>query len=294
MARRADVGPEAAAHGLPDRRPGDVTDAAGPMNGIEQGWSHGRDRKLWRFLARSAPGRRVDLRGPGAVASITFDDVPESAVTAGAPVLERRGFRGTFYIAAELCGRQDRYWRVADRGQIRDLAHAGHELGCHTARHVNVQSLRGLDLARECDRSRDLLGEICGIAPQNFCYPFGDVGLLQKRFLTRRFTTCRSIYEHPNAGRVDPGLLGAFGLFDAALDRRRLAALVATTVERRGWIVFYTHDVAADPTSMGTSPRLLEEVLAVLADHGVPVLTVAEAARHHGVAPAAEMGRISA
>jgi hypothetical protein len=75
-------------------------------------------------------------------------------------------------------------------------------------------------------------------------------------------------------------------LFDSVLDRRRLVEIVRETAARRGWLILYTHDVADEPTPMGVTPRLLEETLAVLAEHGVPVLTVAEAARHHGLVPA--------
>lgn len=253
------------------------------MSGVERGWSQGRDRQFWRFLARSVPGRRLPLRGGKAVASITFDDVPESAATLGAAILDRHDVRATYYVAAALCGREDRYWRIADRERIRELGDAGHEIGCHTARHVNVQSLRGLDLLRECTISSAMIGEICGRAPRNFCYPFGDVGLMQKRLLAGRFETCRTIYEHLNVGSVDPAMLGAYGLFDSVLDRQRLALLVRRTVARRGWLVLYTHDVAAEPTPMGVTPGFLEEALAVLAEHDVPVMTVAEAARHHGL-----------
>lgn len=253
---------------------------------VERGWSHGYERKLSRFLARHLPSRRASLRGGSAVASITFDDIPASAASVGAPILERFGQRGTFYVAASLCGLQDRYWRMADRGQVRDLARSGHEIGCHTARHVNVQSLTPGALAAECDASRALLEEICGRDARNFCYPYGDVGLAQKRVLASRFATSRSIYEHANIGRVDPALLGAYGLFDSVLDRRRLLAAVRRTVAARGWLIFYTHDVAPDPTPMGATPGLLADVLTVLADHGMPVLTVAEAARHHGLANA--------
>lgn len=253
------------------------------MTGVEQDWSNGRDRQFWRFLARRLPGRRTALRGKGLVASITFDDVPDNAVTNGAPVLERRGVRGTFYVAAGTCGMRDRQWRVADRAQVRALAEAGHEIGCHTARHVNVQSLDEAALTRECDRNRDLLAEIGGVVPRNFCYPFGDVGLRQRRVLAERFDTCRTIYERPNAGRIDPAMLNAYGLFDATIDRAGLDRLVRESKARGGWLVLYTHDVSADPTPIGTSPRLLDEALAVLAGHGVPVLTTGEAARHHGI-----------
>ena len=252
---------------------------------VERGWSTRLDRKAWRFLARRTTARAFTLAG-SAAASITFDDVPASAASAGAPVLERAGVRGTFYVAPELCGAQDTHWRVASREQVRDLARAGHEVGCHTARHVNVQSLAPGALAAESARSSALLTQITGARPTNFAYPFGDLGVRQVRQLVGRFHSCRTIYERVNSGTIDLGTVGAVGLFDATMDRARLTRLVAQAVASRAWLVFYTHDVADVPTAIGTSTRLLAETLALLADHGVSCLTVEAALRHHGLPPA--------
>ena len=174
------------------------------------------------------------------------------------------------------------HWRVADRDEVRGLARAGHEVACHTARHVNVQSLGPAALAAECDRSAALLAEITGRAPANFAYPFGDMGIRQVRTLGSRFHSCRTIYERLNAGTVDLAMVGAIGLFDAVLDRATLERLIREAVASRGWLVFYTHDVSDEPTFMGTSPRFLSDTLTLLAEHGVPCLTMEAALRHHG------------
>ena len=57
----------------------------------------------------------------GPLVSFTFDDVPDSAFVNGAAVLERRGLRGTFYIASGICGSQDEHWRVIGEDQVRAL-----------------------------------------------------------------------------------------------------------------------------------------------------------------------------
>lgn len=254
---------------------------------VERGWSESLDRKLWRALARHVPTRPFRLAGPSAAASITFDDVPESAATAGAPVLERANARGTFYVAAETCGLEDAHWRVASREQVRDLAVAGHEVACHTARHVNVQSLGRVALEEECHRSAALLTELTGTAPVNFAYPFGDLGIRQVRVLAKRFRSCRTIYERLNVGTIDLAMVGAIGLFDRTITREALERLIREAAERRAWLVFYTHDVSDEPTFMGTSPRLLAETLELLARHAVPCLTMEAALRHHGLPPRA-------
>lgn len=249
---------------------------------IERGWSSGYRRKLWRFLARRLPIRPFRLAGGQAVATITFDDVPESAVSAGAPVLEGAGVKGTFYVAGETCGMQDQFWRVCSRSQVRDLVAGGHEIACHTAHHVNIQSLGPHGISEECDRNAQALEDITGTKLLNFAYPFGDLGLRQAHHLSRRFHSCRTIYERLNHGTIDLAKVGAIGLFDRTMTRERLEDLVRAASATKGWLVFYTHDVADEPTFMGTSPRLMNETLAVLADHGMPCLTMEGALRHHG------------
>ncbi|TDR95041.1 polysaccharide deacetylase family protein [Enterovirga rhinocerotis] len=249
---------------------------------VERGWSVTYRHKLWRLLARRIPLRPFPLSGPSAVASITFDDVPDSAVSVGAQLLGRSGAAGTFYIAAGTCEFQDRHWRVCSRDQIRDLTEGGHEVGCHTAHHVNVQSLGVEALARECDENARTILEITGYPLLNFAYPFGDLGLWQARYLVQRFQSCRTIYERINVGTIDLAKVGAIGLFDRTMTRDRLEDLVGAAVAAKGWLVFYTHDVGPEPTFMGTSPRLMELTLSVLADHGVPCVTMEAALRHHG------------
>jgi peptidoglycan/xylan/chitin deacetylase (PgdA/CDA1 family) len=259
--------------------------AQAPDSGVERGWSATWPRKISRLLARRLVSRSAQLAGPTAAASITFDDAPESAARVGAPALERMGVRGTFYVSAGQCGTTDEHWRVASRADVRALASAGHEIGCHTASHVNVQSLSRDGLARECARNAALLAEICGAERlESFAYPFGDVGLRQKRWLERRFSSCRTIYERVNVGRVDLGNVGAIGLFDRTLTPTAVERLVAQAAADRAWLVFYTHDVSPTPTFMGTSPALLDATVRILADYGVPCLTMAAALRHHRVA----------
>jgi peptidoglycan/xylan/chitin deacetylase (PgdA/CDA1 family) len=249
---------------------------------VERGWSSSYDRKMWRWMARRAWARPFALSGP-ASASITFDDIPDNAASKGAPILERADARGTFFVAPETCGMQDRYWRVVCREAVRDLAVAGHEIGCHTARHVNVQSLGRLALRQECERSDTLLTELTGAPPRNFAYPFGDIGVRQMRPLAARFRSCRTIYEGLNTGTIDLGKVKAIGLFDSRITRVEIEALIRQTVSERGWLVFYTHDVAEAPTFMGTSPRLLADTLAMMAAHGLPCLTVDQALTRHGL-----------
>src|ERR1700729_1099960 len=60
----------------------------------------GLSRKLAHYVAT----KRARMRNERPLVSFTFDDIPETAFTHGARILEDRGARGTFYVAGGLCG----------------------------------------------------------------------------------------------------------------------------------------------------------------------------------------------
>ena len=70
----------------------------------------------------------------------------------------------------------------------------GHEIGCHTYSHRAVSTLSRRELAGDIDRNRAALDAICTgqRASRNFAFPYGDVSFGAKRYLERRFDSCRS------------------------------------------------------------------------------------------------------
>jgi peptidoglycan/xylan/chitin deacetylase (PgdA/CDA1 family) len=207
--------------------------------------------------------------------SFTFDDVPDSAYSNGAAILQERGIRGTFYVAGGTCGTDDTYWRVIEREQVRALHAEGHEIGCHTFSHVVVETLDAARMDDECAQNLARLRQACGdIAVTNFCYPFGKLSLARKLQLQQRFDTCRSIYEGINAGTIDLALLKVVELYDRTLTPEKLRLVLDETRERNGWLVFYTHDVADPPSWIGCSPALLRSTVEAVQAAGLPCVPV--------------------
>ena len=68
---------------------------------MHPGWSALRARVSNR-LAWHLGIAPLQLSGTGPMVSFTFDDVPKSAATIGAPLLEQYDARGTFYVAGGL------------------------------------------------------------------------------------------------------------------------------------------------------------------------------------------------
>ena len=231
-----------------------------------------------RRAARHYRSKPFTMRNTAPLVSFTFDDVPDSAYTNGATVLENHGVRGTFYIASGTLGSADAHWRVIDREQVRALHDQGHEIGCHTFSHVPVERLSARALVEECRRNRESLLDMCpDIRLTNFCYPHGRASLPRKRELEKQFDTCRGIYEGINAGTIDLGMLRVIELYDRTLTPEKLKDVLRETRERNGWLIFYTHDVAMPPSWIGCSPRLLQTAVEAVQAEGMPCLTVRDA-----------------
>ena len=234
--------------------------------------------KVSRRLARYVPTRPRLLRAQRPVVSFTFDDVPETAYTNGARLLDDYGLRGTFYIAPGICGKTEDHWRVLTRDQVADLARRGHEIGCHTNGHVAVQTLDAAALAEDDRQCRAALREICGDVPlRSFAFPFGNAGLARKFQLQGQYDTCRGIHVGTNRGLIDLAMLRVQELYDSTTGKAGVDRLLDDVQRRGGWLIFYTHDVAATPCNIGCTPELLDYALKSVTTRGITCMTVARA-----------------
>ncbi|MGZ4179189.1 MAG: polysaccharide deacetylase family protein [Solirubrobacteraceae bacterium] len=114
-------------------------------------------------------GVTVGLIGDRSQAALTFDDGGSSALAA-AHALERRGWRGHFFVTT---GRIDTPGFLT-AAQLRELAERGHTVGSHSHSHPTYMgSLSAAELATEWRSSREALAEILGAAPDSAAVPGG-------------------------------------------------------------------------------------------------------------------------
>jgi peptidoglycan/xylan/chitin deacetylase (PgdA/CDA1 family) len=239
-----------------------------------------------RKIARHHRSKPWVMRNDMPLVSFTFDDVPDSAYTNGAAILEEYGMHGTFYIASGTCGVSGPDWRVIERDQVGALHERGHEIGCHTFSHAHVDQLDADALDRECRRNRELLQELCpGVALTNFCYPFGRTSFRRKLQLVNAFASCRGIYEGINVGIVDLAMLRVVELYDRTLTTEKLQHVMSETRRRNGWLIFYTHDVADPPSWIGCSPALLRAAVKEAQAAQLRCLPIRDALTAIGYAP---------
>lgn len=107
----------------------------------------------------------------------TFDDAYESTLRNALPLLDRNGFKGTFYVVSAKAGATSDWDRPHDRPLaglelLRTAASAGHEIGNHTRTHPRLCDLSPEEQETEIAGAHRDLAE-AGLEPRTLCYPFG-------------------------------------------------------------------------------------------------------------------------
>lgn len=157
---------------------------------------------------------------------VTFDDGYASWVSSVAPVLERYGVRGMFFINSGLLDVADDSEKVCafmrDELMIRPrrpltwegakrLIGAGHTIGSHAYHHVNLASLEGAEIRVVLEKDKTRITEKLGTTVSEVAYPFGTpnhvnetvksevqkMGFLRGYTAVSRFVTQSEIFAIP-------------------------------------------------------------------------------------------------
>lgn len=233
--------------------------------------------KLRRRLVRAWGRRPASGRPARPMVSFAFDDAPASALICGRAILERRGVKGTYFIAAGLAGAAGHMGRYGSRDEITAAASAGHEIACHTYSHLDCGRASATEIAADLDKNRRQLADWGIKAPASFAYPYGDVGAPAKRTVSERYRLARALHPGLIGRGADLNQAPAVGIEGAdgeAVARRWLKRLH----DRGGWLILFTHGVEPEPTEFsagaGALTRLVDEALG----GGFEIVTVAEGA----------------
>lgn len=136
-----------------------------------------------RFRPIMAPELDAVLAGgkagskPGLL--ISFDDGSISNYEVAAPLLEKYGFRGWFFVCSGLIENNEHTGHKAENymswAQIRELQQRGHIVGSHTSTHMRLSQAVGTDdLESEVSGSKARLEAEIGSDVDSFCWVGGE------------------------------------------------------------------------------------------------------------------------
>lgn len=235
----------------------------------------------WVQWHRAAPATVAPDRP---IVSFTFDDFPKTALS-GADVIEAHGGRAGFYAATTFIGGTDpTLGEMFDAATLAELTARGHEIGAHTHSHIDCARKKPEAVEKDVAANLVALAETGHAATiSSFAWPFGETSFVTKRWAADVFATARGVLPGINRGETDRSQLRAVELGASNASRRRALALLDFAIQSNGWLIFFTHDVSASPSSSGCTPDLLNELCARAVGQGAVLATPTLGAALSGV-----------
>jgi peptidoglycan/xylan/chitin deacetylase (PgdA/CDA1 family) len=114
--------------------------------------------------------------------AITFDDGYESVVENAVPVLAEHGLKATIFCVAGQLGRTNDWpranpvrhpFRLASAAELARVGGQGFEIGSHSYTHTALTRVRGAEVTREIEESKNVLQNAVGSTVTSFAWPYG-------------------------------------------------------------------------------------------------------------------------
>lgn len=233
--------------------------------------------KIKRTIACSFVKKRIPLNLPEAMISFSFDDIPDSAITNGARILHKYGYKGTYYVSMDLKANNDSSKSYFDHSKLKQIVHGGHELACHTANHLRFYQANRKQIIQDLKKNQQRIDELIpGYTLRNFSYPAGEQTFRSKLILKRQYKSARGVSAGLHVKSVD--LYNLYGNeLGGDITLEGTLALIDEAIKSKAWLIFYTHEVEANPTIYGCTPEFFEQVVSYCHQKQLMVHTINDA-----------------
>jgi peptidoglycan/xylan/chitin deacetylase (PgdA/CDA1 family) len=137
------------------------------------------------YTAVSVDQIAAALRGqatlPSCPVAITFDDGYTDAYRNAVPILQKYGFRATFYLVTNYISTTKTFMNWT---QVKELAAQGMSIGAHSISHPSLATIGVYTLTRQVGGSKAKLEAQLGISITSFAYPYGSYNNLAARVIS--------------------------------------------------------------------------------------------------------------
>ncbi len=213
------------------------------------------------FLEKIIFPNKLPLHLNKAIVSFTFDDTPISSISNGARILEKFNAKGTFYISTSAMNKSYLGEAFASKSDLELLHKNGHDVQCHTKSHKPFNRISANEAVKDCSENRSILTNILNKKINHFSYPLGQTGFLAKKKMQYAYLTSRSTQAGLNCGVIDQSFLRANAIYSQTFNKQNIDQLIAEAINKKAWLIFYTHDVKKSPTKYGVTVDEFEYVV---------------------------------
>lgn len=211
-----------------------------------------------------------------ALVSISFDDIWKSVTNEGMAPLDKRGWKGSFYITRKFAEstQNPEYAKTKD---IQKLIQTGHEVGAHGDVHSLMSTLSDEYIYDELNATYSYLKNL-GQIPEGIAYPFGDFSENVERETQRFHSYARTSLVGLNDKTVNRYRLRIVPVSDSS-DTETLKRWIDFAKASKTWVIFLFHDLSDTPKDFEytTSLQQYKDVLDHIEAQKLTVLPVKSA-----------------
>lgn len=206
--------------------------------------------------------------------SYTFDDGWESSYKNATPLLEKDGFRATYYLNPATIDTSN----FMSSSDVSTLGNRGNELASHGYTHQDFTTLTGSSIDYQLKHAYQYFNEVYDEHSIDFATPFGSNDPQVTYYARKYYASLRGLMSGINTKQnLEPYNLRTFYI-KSDLPPAKLAAALAETKARNGWLILVCHRV--ETTNQGEETITLaefEQQLDLVKRSGITVEPVATA-----------------
>ena len=171
------------------------------------------------YVAKYSTGKECAI-------SFTFDDGNKDNCTMAAPELEKRGWRGTFWLnCSRIPGELKQQSHRVTWDDVRAMHAAGHEISNHGWDHKNLTHLSSEEIVEEIEKNDSAIFAHIGVRPITYCFAYNAMN--------------EETLALASKGRV--GVRTRQHAFGEQSSDIRLRELMDQTIREEDWTVWMTH-----------------------------------------------------
>lgn len=206
--------------------------------------------------------------------TLTFDDSWEDNQYTAIPMMAGYGFVSNQFYATTFIANSELDNAEEIIAGIRD---AGHEIGSHSITHPDLTTLAAGAVDQELSQSKSYLENLLGISINYFATPYGAYNATVKDQIMSYYSVHRTVDDGYNSiDNFDLTKLKVKNVLDTTTGAD-VQTWVDTSASQNTWLILVLHRVADDPEPYDTTPEQFADILEVIYNSGIPVVTISEA-----------------
>lgn len=202
--------------------------------------------------------------------SLTFDDGWQSTYENAVPILDRYGYKGTFYVNPLSLDTKSFMSTI----EMHNLIKSKHELASHGLKHINFTTVNTKELDAQLGAAKTFVSGQTGMHAIDFATPYGEADAEVTAVAKRYYQSSRGTESGINTRQnFDPYNLRVL-FMGPDMKTTQIAQAIEEARAHNGWLILVYHQIQNKKSSENITPEMFAKQLELLRRSNIHVYTV--------------------